>query len=302
MDITRELKQPLDIPSQIERLKQHNLIIEDEEKARRTLEKLNYYRFTGYALQFRYSENNSDLMTGTTFGMVQRIYEFDEDLRSFLRKYIEKAEILYRTLIAYHFSLAKCKNPPYDQHYDERNFFNKKGYQELRNHFMRDRDYYKDSLILKHHKKHYNDKLPLWAIVELISFSDLSKLYNCMYYSEKNLIATAARTNHAVLANNLHCLSVLRNKCAHAARLYNTTFNPPAIVSHNFLKKYPAVRNDTLFAYLIMLSRRLTDQDLQNPFVSGIIELVESYSSDIDLDLIGFPANWKDILKWVALP
>ena len=28
--------------------------------------------------------------------------------------------------------------------------------------------------------------------------------------------------------NPLHCLSVLRNKCAHAARMYNTDFNPPA--------------------------------------------------------------------------
>ena len=30
------------------------------------------------------------------------------------------------------------------------------------------------------------------------------------------------------LENHLHCLSVLRNKCAHTARMYNTDFNPPA--------------------------------------------------------------------------
>lgn len=30
------------------------------------------------------------------------------------------------------------------------------------------------------------------------------------------------------LENHLHCLSVLRNKCAHAARMYNMNFNPPA--------------------------------------------------------------------------
>ena len=41
------------------------------------------------------------------------------------------------------------------------------------------------------------------------------------------------------LENHLHCLSVLRNKCAHAARMYNTDFNPPAKFTSSFLRKHP---------------------------------------------------------------
>lgn len=34
----------------------------------------------------------------------------------------------------------------------------------------------------------YSSKMPLWVIVELMSFSNMSKLYSSMYYSEKDAI------------------------------------------------------------------------------------------------------------------
>ena len=49
-----------------------------------------------------------------------------------------------------------------------------------------------------------------------------------MYYSEKDAIVHMVGVGRDTLENHLHCLSVLRNKCAHAARMYNTDFNPPA--------------------------------------------------------------------------
>ena len=70
-----------------------------------------------------------------------------------------------------------------------------------------------------------------------MSFSNISKLYNSMYYSEKDKIAPAVGTGRTVLENNLHRLSVLRNKCAHEARLYNIDFNPPANLSVNLLRR-----------------------------------------------------------------
>ena len=113
----------------------------------------------------------------------------DEILRDTFRRYIEKAEVYYRTQIAYGFSIAKCTEAPYDQHYDENNFYNKKGYKEVMENFSREKNYYKDSLIVKHHKIKYSSRMPLWVIVELMSFSNMSKLYSSMYYSEKDAIA-----------------------------------------------------------------------------------------------------------------
>ena len=36
-----------------------------------------------------------------------------------------------------------------DRHYDENNFYNKKGYKEFMESFSREKNYYKDSLIVK---------------------------------------------------------------------------------------------------------------------------------------------------------
>ena len=84
------------------------MVISDKEKAKDILKKVNYYRFTGYALQFRKTPSGSDYIEGTTFETVYHLYKVDEILRDTFRRYIEKAEVYYRTQIAYGFSTAKC--------------------------------------------------------------------------------------------------------------------------------------------------------------------------------------------------
>lgn len=225
------------------------------------------------------------------------LYKVDEILRDTFRRYIEKAEVYYRTQIAYGFSLAKCTESPYDQHYDENNFFNKKGYKEVMENFGREKNYYRDSLIVKHHKIKYSSKMPLWVIVELMSFSNLSKLYSSMYYSEKEVIASMVGTGRDTLENHLHCLSVLRNKCAHAARMYNTDFNPPARFTASFLRKHPEIKNNSLFAYTLVLLKRLPDEESKRSLIQTVAAVMEEYEDDIDMRLIGFPDNYLEIMR-----
>ena len=290
-----ELKKPLTFDEQVEKLKTHGLIIAHEDEAKKVLRKVNYYRFTGYALQFRQSKFNSDYVGGTTFERVYKLCVLDEMLRDVLRKYIEKVEVYYKTQIAYGFTFSKCNVPPYNQHYDATNFYNRLGYQEIVDSFAKERNYYKDSLIVKHHKKKYGGKMPLWVIMELMSFSNVSKLYSSMYFSEKDIIAQAVGTGRETLVNNLHCLSVLRNKCAHAARLYNTLFNPPAMFTKAFLRKYTEVKNDSLFAYVIVLAKRLPDTESKKVLISDIGNIVKQFDKR-DISRIGFSENYLAIL------
>lgn len=176
-------------------------MISDESEAVRILKTVNYYRLTGYALQFRKDPKYSTYSEGTTFESIYHLYLVDERLRDLFRMYIEKAEVYYRTQIAYGFASVKCMEPPHDQHYDSNNFYNQVGYQEVFDHFNREKNYYKDSLIVKHHKINYANKMPLWVMVELMSFSNLSKLYSAMYYSEKDVIACAVGIRHTVFLN-----------------------------------------------------------------------------------------------------
>lgn len=294
-----DLKQPLTYEEQLNRLLEHGLLLASDKRNYyvEILKKVNYYRFTGYALQFRIGENDSDFVAGTTFDQIYDIYLFDEELRNTLRKYIEIAEVYYRSQIAYNFSLAKCKNPPHNQHYDEKNYYNKKGFHEVMETFQKEKNYYKDSLIVKHHKNKYSGKMPLWVIVELMSFSNISKLYNSMYFSEKDIIAHAVGTGRSVLENNLHCLSVLRNKCAHAAKLYNTEYNPPASLPVNFMRQNPQVKNNSLFAYVLVLIRRLPSEEYRKDLCDEISFLLEKYKGKIDLNKMGFPSNYNLLIE-----
>lgn len=292
-----DLKKPLSYDEQIKKLIEHGVVIEDEEKVKTILSQINYYRYTGYALQFRVSPSSSNYAGDVTFEKIYRIYQFDEALRDIFRKYIEQIEVYYRTQISYGFSIAKCKVAPYDQHYDEKNFCNKKGYKEVMDSFKKEKNYYRDSLIVKHHKSKYSNKMPLWVVVELMSFSNISKLYSAMYYSEQDSIAGAVGTGRKMLENHLHCLSVLRNKCAHAARMYNTEFNPPAKLAPNFLKKHPEIANNSLFAYTLVLLKRLPDRVRKSNFIIEIEAVLEKYKDDIDFACIGFPEDYGKILR-----
>lgn len=292
-----ELKKPLTFDEQLHKLESHGMIIANHEEAKNILKMVNYYRFTGYALQFRKSPSDSRYKEGTTFETVYHLYQVDEILRDTFRKYIEKAEVYYRTQIAYGFSMAKCTKTPYDQHYDENNFYNKKGYREVMDAFDKEKNYYKDSLIVKHHKLKYSNKMPLWVIVELMSFSNMSKLYSSMYYSEKDAIAHTIGVSRDTLENHLHCLAVLRNKCAHAARMYNTEFFPPAKFTSSFLRKHPEIKNTSLFAYVLVLLKRLPDESSKKSLIQCVEKTVSQYKADIDLELIGFPADYLQIMQ-----
>lgn len=246
------LKEPLTFEEQLQKLKDHGIGVSDEHKAVQVLKEINYYRLTGYALQFRVDPKNSNYTKGTTFDSVHHIYLADERLRDLFRMYLEKVEIYFRTQISYGFSMKKCTVSPYDQHYDKNNFYNETGCQEVLDNFKRETNYYKDSLIVKHHKTKYANKMPLWVMIELMSFSNLSKLYSSMYYSEKDAIAK---------------------------------------FTSSFLRAHSEIQNNSLFAYVLILLKRLPYQKSKHDFVYAVQTVIEEYKDDIEMTLIGFPTN-----------
>ena len=85
--------------------------------------------------------------------------------------------------------------------------------------------------------------------------------------------------------------------CAHAARMYNTEFNPPAKFTKSFLRKHPEIRNISLFAYTLVLLKRLPDEESKTSLIQTVESLMEEYKDDIDMKLIGFLDNYLDIMK-----
>ena len=162
------LKPPLSYVDQIERLKKNGVEIPDYETALSVLSEANYYRLSGYALQFRIDPQKSRYQSGTSFDKIHSLYLFDTELRNLIKPYLEKIEILCRTRIAFGFSLNKCQLPPHDGHYENRNFFNKASHKKIIKSLEREENYNKDSLIVKHHREKYENKMPLWVCVEIM--------------------------------------------------------------------------------------------------------------------------------------
>lgn len=291
-----DLKEPMSINEQVAQLKKHGVCIEDERAAKQILSDNNYYRFTGYALQYRGSEFSDDYIPNTSFDSVWRISRFDAALRCLLKGYLDIVELHTRTQIAYGFSLLKCKIPPCDQHYNPANFYNKESHKTIIiSSLDREKEHNRDSLFVIHHMKKYNGKMPLWVIVELLSFTNLSKLYSSMYFSEQDHIAINMGTSGPTLRNHLHCMANLRNKVAHAGRLYNAAYNPPAVLGRPFLKRNPTVNLTTLFSYLVVLIRRIPQHTDKKEFAKQVRLLVREYCDCIELELMGFPENYGEI-------
>lgn len=292
------LKPPISFDEQVERLKSHNMIVNDSVHAREFLAKVNYYRFSGYALHLRSKENNNDYVDGTSFDDIERLYLFDESLRNVLRPYIEKVEIFMRSQISYNFAMNNCALFPHDQHYDYKNYYRPEKAEGLFSKFKNLADeYYGDQLIVQHHRQKYESKYPLWVIVEMLNLSDLSKLYSCMYYQDRTSVSNILQMNCNVLSNNLHCISVLRNKCAHAIRLYNTTYYPSASLPRRLLSKYPSILCDSLFAYIFVLIRCLPTKHDKQQLCSSLFDLISSNLRDDELTLIGFPSDYISFLS-----
>lgn len=289
------LKKPRTISEQIQKFHDHHILVDDV-KAAELLQRISYYRLSGYALQHRTSGDSHSFRAGTSFDEIRRIYDMDSDLRALLRTYVERTEYYYKCLIGNEFSLRHCCNPPHNQHYDIRNYYDKAGISRTLANFVREKNYYHDSRIVQHHIRRYQDQMPLWVMMELMTYSSVSMFYHAMYQADKDFIASKVGVSSGTLDNHLHCLSVLRNKCAHGARLYNTTLTPPVRFTNTFLRRHPEIRNNTLFAYILLVFKRLPTDAERAEFRTELSRILDQYKDTVDLSLIGLPSNYADLL------
>lgn len=289
------LKPPLSFDAQVTKLIEHNMQVSSKKDAAAFLSKVNYYRLTGYALQFR-NEKGQDYRDGTSFETVKNIYRFDAELRGILRDALDEAEACFRTQIANGFSMAKCVEAPYDGHYHADNFYQKELYTTVMESLKREEERREDSLVVQHHKACYGNQLPLWVIVEMLSFSSLSTLYAAMYLSEQEKIAAMRGQTPKVMKNHLHVLTVLRNKCSHGRRLYNVPMRPSAMLGSGYLRNHPEVRGDMLFADVVVLMRNLPERESRIQLNNRLCSCMAKYGASIELKCLGFPANYKQLL------
>lgn len=290
---------------QLEILKKRGLVVVDDQKAQQCLENLNYYRLSGFTYM-RMDRSKNRFRAAVTFDQIVGLYDFDEKLRHILSPLIESIELALRCRLAYCFSEAHHdseKYPNNDAHYHVCNycdlqshetFFEKILPQHIENH--------KSDLFVAKHIKCYDGKMPLWALVEILSFTNLSKLYGILLTAEQDAVAKCFNSVRFYMENWINVMVVLRNKCAHYGRLYGTQIAPPISLPNNFKTSNPMVKNNTLFAVLYIALLMAPPTFPKKDFISQLEDLIGSYASIINLEELSFPKNWKTILSNIKLP
>ena len=96
------LKEPKIFEEQLTLIRGKGFIIPEgkEQDCIEFLQKTNYYRLSAYFLPFR--KKDGTFFPNIKFSRIQRIYEFDSQLRALIFGIIEDIEVYFRTQIAYY--------------------------------------------------------------------------------------------------------------------------------------------------------------------------------------------------------
>ncbi len=241
-----EVKLPATYDEQVEKLKEHGCIVGDETHAKLVLQRINYYRFSAYFLSFQ--KNNEKLRKGTTFNNVYRTYLFDSKLRALLFPVIEEIEIYLRVQFSYYHA-HQYGTLGYMEAY---NYNKKHNHDKFKDKIKKRIEDNKSLLFVEHHINNYNGKFPIWVIIELFTTNDLSLFYNDLAVADqKNIARESFNTIPKKLITWLHCLTILRNYCAHYSRLYYMLFSAIPLAPKDF--SYHDMQTPQIFDYILVL-------------------------------------------------
>lgn len=177
----------------------------------------------------RDDQGNHFYISGTSINQLQAVKQFDDQLRSFLLKYITQVEEETRTLTGYKFD--ECNDngniPWYDinayspnKSLQEKMTVISNAYSEISKSHL---DYVK--FYMENHKQ-----IPTWIMIKVVNFSTFIDIINCsktdVSHSLCNLYGLeddAGRPNVKLLVGSLHWMRKIRNACAHNERVYCLT-------------------------------------------------------------------------------
>ena len=285
---------------QLDLLISRGLSISDTSLAIDLLGHINYYRLRSYSIVF---EANSELHTfkpNTTLDDVQRLYNFDRELRIHIMVAMEVIEVSLRTKLAYNLSHAAGPHA----HLDKQHFTNTIRHKELIDVLIEDTKRGSE-VFVEHFKNEYLEILPpLWAVVEIMTFGQISHLYNNIASNAiKKQIAREYDLSAPVAQSIFHHLTIVRNHCAHHSRLWNRAIAYKA--------KLPHINTDPLSLSLQRNQHQLAKiynslvfiSHLHKIIVQGstwhtdLVELLKKYN--IDVRAMGFPDDYEKLPTWL---
>lgn len=282
-------------------LKQRGLIINDEDTALKQLASISYFRLANYWKTFETDETTHALANGTRLEDIIALYTFDKELRSLIFTAIQDIEIALRTRIIHFFSMAHGAF----WFMDASQFNSRSIFQTCLDNIKAELDRSKEDFLQEHFAKYDTPNMPpVWKTLEVVSFGTLSKLYQNMKDVEvkKQVAKSVGLLQYTYLESWMRSLAVLRNCCAHHARVWNRRY--PAMPQ--LPQRLPLAWIDTqhvrpmkLYAQLCTLLYLEHSITPNSQIKERLLKLLSDYPA-VSLKQMGFPRAWQTHSIWQA--
>ena len=300
------------LEEQIVILQKKGLKIDDIDLAKDILLHENYFFLMGYRHIFFKSEKDRFFIHNTTFEELYAVFNFDRQIRNIFFKNILIVENNAKSIFSY--QLSKNYGIREKDYLNPKNFSRdskkKKQVNDLLKKIQRQiRINGSQHAATTHYLSNYG-YLPLWIVVKVLSFGIVSELFTILKNEDQTAISDVYNISPNELIIYFPILANYRNLCAHEDMLYN--HKSQRIIEdtkyHNYLNipkmdgQYIYGKDD-LFALVIILRRMLRDADFHQLIQEISYELdilagkIHTISIDKILDAMGFPSNYKNILR-----
>lgn len=296
--------------------------ISDQQKAERYLRHIGYYRLSAYWYPCRevdLSGGDTSIVrfdtfqTATRFADIVDLYVFDKRLRLLFLDAIERIEVSMRTAIALEIGAispwayldpqiykdtftAKQANQPQSQ-FDK--WKEKLSYQRALS---------KESFVTHFSNKYPRSDLPIWIAVELWDFGMLSKLLSGLDPKHSREISSSfgAGRRPDIIPAWVRSLNIVRNICAHHARLWNriSPFEVKSVqgdvVSSLDHLWDPIVDRKRTYSAAAVMQFLMKEINPDSSWSDRLSELVRTFPSTDHFRLsdAGFPDDWYTESLW----
>ncbi len=217
--MTTYSKPALDVSAQLAQWQQRGLAVADVPRAEHYLAVVGYYRLSAYSLPFQVGNPDHRFIPDTRFDDVLDLYVFDRELRLLVLDAIERIEVAIRSHIGNHMATKYGPHWYLDESHFTRSYAHKALLADIEAHCKR-----KKEIFVKHYVNKYSAPAlpPSWVVMELLTFGQLSTIYDHMANAaDQKAIARLFGTQAELLRSWLQTLSYVRNVCAHHSRLWN---------------------------------------------------------------------------------
>lgn len=299
------------IEEQIIILRDKGLIIDDEEFAKETLLRENYFFISGYRHLFMDGIRSKQFKKNTNFRELYAMFNFDRQLRNIIFKNLLIIENNLKSIFSY--QLSKNYGFKEKDYLKPTNFNTSSEKTRQVNDLLRKikrqiRVNGGQHSATTHYIYNYG-YIPLWVVVKVLSFGIVCELFSIMKNGDQEEIAEIFGLKVHDMLNFLPILANYRNLCAHEDILYDN--RTAAMIDtnkyHNMLDlpqldgEYTCGKND-LFALIIIMKHLLREEefrllikeiDYEKAVLSGKLEVLEI--EDV-MEHMGFPKNYTELI------